>query len=238
MTRYEGPEVQVSAAPDGEPKAAPTTYVISAEGRRQAVILLLGVATLWVAALWIALTILLDGVGGVEWVSLALMLGIIVVAPLVGWALVEELTARISIGAQGIRYRAAGGIDITCSREELRGFGSRRERGRVARFFTGSAYVHDDGQGRGRHAHTDDGPSPEAGSAIDSTYPLLDEQGTLLLQTTVDPAAQITNPLVRFLHRLACGAAIPLYGGLEGRDELVKEIAARLESANPETQGA
>jgi hypothetical protein len=239
MTRSESPQIQVGTARGSEPTAASNLYIMSREGRRQAVILLLGVATLWVAALWIALTILLDGVGGVEWVSLLLMLGIIVVAPLAGWALVEELTSRITTDAHGINYRAAGGINLCYSWKALTGFRPRQDPGRVKRFFLGDAPVdvHDDGRDRDRHVHTpDDGPAAEAEGAVapDSTHPLQDEQGTLLLQTSVDPAAQITNPLVRFLHRLAYGTAIPLYGGLEGRDELVKEIAAHLQPANPE----
>lgn len=47
-----------------------------------------------------------------------------------------------------------------------------------------------------------------------------------------DYGAQIANPIVRFLHRQAFGAArLPIYPGLEGRDALLAEIRQRSEAA-------
>jgi hypothetical protein len=57
------------------------------------------------------------------------------------------------------------------------------------------------------------------------------------LLVTGDPATQITNPLVRFLHRQACGAnRLPIYPGVERRDELIAEIQRQI--AAPAPQGA
>src|SRR5690349_10356952 len=80
---------------------APGVYPMSREGRRQAIILLLGVASIWVFALWSLVTILQDGVSGVEWVSGLLMLCILLVAPIVAWTLLEEANSRISTDPEG-----------------------------------------------------------------------------------------------------------------------------------------
>ncbi len=49
-----------------------------------------------------------------------------------------------------------------------------------------------------------------------------------------DYSAQIANPLVRFLHRQAFGAArLPIFAGLEGRDALIAEIRRRTEAPPP-----
>src|SRR3954470_16845508 len=94
-------------------------YAMSREGRRQAYILLLGVASIWIFALWTLITILQDGVSGVEWVSLLLMLGLLVVAPVVGWTLLEEAGTRIEVSDGGIRYASLGGIDLFYKWDEL-----------------------------------------------------------------------------------------------------------------------
>lgn len=53
-----------------------------------------------------------------------------------------------------------------------------------------------------------------------------------------DPSATIAHPLVRLLHRQACGPGrLPIYPGLEERDELIAEIRRHLE-APPQTAGA
>lgn len=48
------------------------------------------------------------------------------------------------------------------------------------------------------------------------------------LQLAEDYTGQIANPLLRFLHRQAYGRAkLPLYAGLQDRDELLTEIRGR-----------
>src|SRR4051794_7021434 len=84
-------------------------YSMSRDGRRQAIILLVGVASIWIFALWSGIVILQDGVSGVEWVSLLLMLGILVVAPIVAWTLLEEANGRILTSDTGIEYRSIAG---------------------------------------------------------------------------------------------------------------------------------
>src|SRR5207302_5606500 len=95
---------------------------MSRQGRRQAFILLAGVASIWIFALWTLVTILDGGITGVEWVSLVLMLGILVVSPLVAWALLEEAGSRIVTGEEGIKYQTIAGINLTYGWDELAGF--------------------------------------------------------------------------------------------------------------------
>ncbi len=53
-----------------------------------------------------------------------------------------------------------------------------------------------------------------------------------------DQSAQITNPIVRFLHRQAFGAGrLPIFAGLEERDALLAEIHRRTELPYP-SEGA
>ncbi|MBC8075425.1 MAG: hypothetical protein H7Y32_05065, partial [Chloroflexales bacterium] len=56
-----------------------------------------------------------------------------------------------------------------------------------------------------------------------NSYEPLDE---LVLQG--DYTSQIKNPLLRFLHAQAYGrTTLPLYAGIEGREQLLNEIRAR-----------
>ena len=55
-----------------------------------------------------------------------------------------------------------------------------------------------------------------------------DEPDTALLALRKDPAAQIANPVVRFLHKQAHGDALPVYGGLENRKALLDEISSHI----------
>src|SRR5438552_13270318 len=117
--------------------AAERVYPMSRQGRRQALILLLGVVTVWIFALWTLITILQDGITGVEWVSLALMLGLLVVAPVVAWALLEEANSRITVGDQGIKYQTLAGSTLTYGWDDLSGLRPTGGRGKLARFFLG-----------------------------------------------------------------------------------------------------
>src|SRR5437879_5015753 len=108
-------EVTPPAPAPAEPERIAESYAIypmSKDGRRQAIILLLGVISLWIFALWTLINIFEDGIKGVEWVSGLLMLGILLVAPVVGWALLEEANCRITTDAAGIRYQTLAGIDL------------------------------------------------------------------------------------------------------------------------------
>lgn len=56
-----------------------------------------------------------------------------------------------------------------------------------------------------------------------------------------DPSTQIRNPVVRWLHRQACGARrLIIYAGLADRDDLLREIRTRagLHDAQPAVQQA
>jgi hypothetical protein len=67
--------------------------------------------------------------------------------------------------------------------------------------------------------------SPEAtedGDARDG-----DEPETTLVRVRDNHAAQIRNPLTRFLHAQAHGRYLPIYGGLENRRQLLDEIVVK-----------
>ncbi len=87
--------IMAESSPGGQ------VYRLSPAGRRTALILLLGVAAIWVFALWTLVTQAQDGLSGPEWVTAILMLGILVVAPVVGWTLLEERTTMITTDATG-----------------------------------------------------------------------------------------------------------------------------------------
>src|SRR5688500_675363 len=188
-------------------------YALSRDGRRTAVILLLGVATIWIFALWSLITILDDGITGVEWVSSLLMLGILLVAPMVAWTVHEEMNSRISVSDAGVRYRSLGGIDLAYKWDDLAGFQQVGRRGRVARFFLGE-----------EEPHT---VSTDSSAVVDDEPE--EEPKTKLLRVRDARATRISNPVVGFLHRQAHGAAVPIYGGIEKREELLGEIRARLQ---------
>src|SRR4051812_28037001 len=99
-------QIPQDSAPGG------TVYPMSADGRRTAVILLLGVAAIWIFALWTLVTQAQDGLSGPEWVTAILMLGILLVAPVVGWTLLEERATTITADAEGLTYRSLGGIAL------------------------------------------------------------------------------------------------------------------------------
>src|SRR6476661_3996487 len=65
------------------------------------------------------------------------MLALLVVAPLVGWTLLEEANARIATSEQGIEYRTLGGVNLRYAWGDIAGFKLKEGRGRLARFFLG-----------------------------------------------------------------------------------------------------
>jgi hypothetical protein len=60
----------------------------------------------------------------------------------------------------------------------------------------------------------------------------LEEPNTVLLDVRDGQTPQIGNPVISFLHRQAHGLAVPIYGGIENREELLGEIRARLHNPN------
>src|SRR5205823_3925247 len=144
---------------------------MSRQGKRQALILLLGVVTIWIFALWSLITILQDGVSGVEWVSMALMLGLLLVAPVVAWVLLEEANSRFIVSSKGIQYRTLAGISLDYGWEDLTGFAPAGGRSRLARFFLGDDEPRESGTG------VEAAPDPATGGTEDE-----DEPQTLLLR--------------------------------------------------------
>src|SRR5438045_8877764 len=107
----------IASAPD--PGAQ--VYRLTPDARRTALILLLGVAAIWVFAAWTLVTQAQDGLSGPEWVTAALMLAILLVAPVVAWNLLEERAATVSADARGLTYRSLNGIDLHYSWPEITG---------------------------------------------------------------------------------------------------------------------
>jgi len=223
-TEAEQIAVPTPATPVETPTEAQTAgvYPMSKDGRRQAIILLLGVISIWVFGLWSLITILQDGITGVEWVSSVLMLGILLVAPLVAWTLLEEANSRITTGDDGIRYSTLGGISLKYAWADIAGFKDKGRKGRLARFFLGD----DDGDSDKQEKIESEARAVKAGE--DGEVPREDEPETVLLTLRKNPAAQIANPMVRFLHKQAHGNDLPIYGGLENRKALLAEISSRI----------
>src|SRR5215204_1835892 len=104
------------AAPAGS-----AVYRMSAEARRTALILLLGVGAVAIFAVWTLLTQAEDGLSGPEWVTAALMLGILALAPVVGRNLLEERAVTITADTAGLTYRSLGGIELRYAWPEVTG---------------------------------------------------------------------------------------------------------------------
>ncbi len=203
-------------------QAEANQYRMSREGRRQAVILFVGVLSLLVFALWSLITILDGGLDGAEWVSALLMFGILVVSPLVAWTLLEEANAYITVTDEGLRYTTLAGVTLIYPWAELAGFKQPGGRSRIARFFLGDEDKIDTDSSAA--ALRDDANIEEEESE--------EEPETLALLVRDEYKgrleSQLPNPVVRFLHLQAHGTALPIYGGLENRGELLTEINSRL----------
>jgi hypothetical protein len=141
------------------------------------------------------------------------MLGILVVAPVVGWALLEEANARFTITGTDLIYQTVGGIKLIYPWNEIAGFKTKSRPSRLARFFLG-----------------DDDPGTDSAPVTDEDDDTEEEPKTLLLTTHSDYTNQIAGPLMRFLHRLAHGTDVPIYGGLDNREQLLDEINLRVKS--------
>ncbi len=213
----------IPAQPVATQADTPGSYPMSKEGRRQAIILLLGVISIWVFALWSLITIFQDGITGVEWVSGLLMLGILVVAPMVAWTLLEEANSRITTDDSGITYSTLGGIHLRYPWTDIVGFQDKGRKSRLARFFLGD----DDKDGDSNKQNKEEEIARTVKAGEDGETPLEDEPETRLLTLRNKPAS-IPNPVVNFLHRQAHGDALPIYGGLENRKALLEEIALHI----------
>jgi hypothetical protein len=206
---------------------------MSRDGRRQAIVLLLGVISIWVFALWTLITTLDAGLDGAEWVTAALMLAILLVAPLVGWTLLEEANARYTISPDALTYSTVGGISLTFPWTTIQGIAPKERPGRLARFFLGDdapALADTPGESETAPAANDTDDAEEPPVTRHSSLVTDDgEPRTVLLAVSTNPGAQIANPLVRFLHKQAQGDFLPVYGGLENQQLLLDEIASRIQ---------
>ncbi|MEA2574460.1 MAG: hypothetical protein QOH93_1758 [Chloroflexia bacterium] len=220
----------VDAQPNPAPAQALTSsvsneYRMSRDGRRQGIVLLIGVLSLEVFAVWSLVTILDGGIDGAEWVSALLMVGIALVAPLVAWTLLEEINSRYFVTAEGLRYTSIGGLDLLYPWAQISGFKTEQRRGRIARFFLGEEDP----------AETDNNtttPDMVPGDTNNEEEESEAEPQALALQVResyrpqVD--SQIGNPMLRFLHTQAHSYTIPIHSGVENRAELVSQIASRI----------
>jgi hypothetical protein len=186
------------------------SFPMSREGRRQAIVLLLGVISLAIFALWSLVNILQDGVSDVEWVTGAFMLAILLVSPLVAWTLLEEANTVVTISDNGLTYRTLAGISLQYRWPDVAGFKSKQGKSKLARFLLGD----------------DDAPQEEAVPVTSEgdVENVAESPSTLLLSVRTDPALQLKSRLVRFLHKQAYGDTLPLHSGLANRDLLINNI--------------
>lgn len=220
------PVVPIAAMPADQ--SATNSYPMSRDGRRQAYILLIGVASIEIFAIWTLVTLLDGGLDGAEWVSAALMLAIALVAPLVGWALLEEANCRVTLTGEGLRYTTLGGVDLFYPWNSLASFKTKGQRGRIARFFLG-----DEAENKEENSAAGVQSTEAASDDTDDDYVEADpEPVSLVVRDSYreESLRNLANPVVRFLHNQAHGATVPLYGGLENRDQLLQRIASQIES--------
>ncbi|MDQ3928871.1 MAG: hypothetical protein M3328_06960 [Chloroflexota bacterium] len=219
---------------DAQPSATPAQpltssmsneYRMSREGRRQGIILLIGVLSLEVFAIWSLITILDRGIDGAEWVSALLMVGIALVAPLVAWTLLEEINSRYLVTAEGLRYSSIGGLDLLYPWAQIAGLKTEQRRGRIARFFLGDE---DPAQIDNNTTTPDMAPGDTNNEEEESEA----EPQSLALQVRESYRPQVDsqfgNPLLRFLHTSAQAYTVPIHSGVENRDQLLSQIASRI----------
>lgn len=246
------PQAVPAASTTEGPPAGGQVYRLSAAGRRTALILLLGVAAVWVFAAWSLVTQALDGVSGPEWVTAVLMLGILLVAPVVGWTLLEERNATITTDAQGLTYRSINGIHLAYTWPEITGLNpAPAQPSRWARLFMDDPAppavppTTEQSPPAGRKAEmsnqSNSSNASRTGAPDDSRIgppPAEAEEPTTeaeeapprTVPVTVSPppAARIGNPVLQALWRQAHGATLPLPGELENRAAVLATIRAHL----------
>lgn len=175
------------------------TYQLSALGRRNVVLLMIGAALIWVFAVWVFQSTLAismnpstmldalqatlsEGLTVDRTVPALFMIVLMVAAPLTMWNIAMEWGVRYTPLADGLRYESSG-VSLMIP-------------------WTSIAEI-----------RTIDADSDEPAHE---------------LRLKVDPTTQITNPLLRILHAQAYGRAVlPLYAGIEHREELIDEIRRR-----------
>jgi hypothetical protein len=234
----------ITSAPD----SGVQVYRPTPDARRTALILLLGVAAIWLFAAWTLVTQAQDGLSGPEWVTAALMLGILLVAPIVGWTLLEERAATVTADATGLTYRSLNGINLTYRWPEITGLAAPPGPSRWARLFMDEPVMKPPSPteeqsppaGRMAEATTQDisstAPQPvtrgdaQAGTpaqAEDRAQDAYDaEQRTIPIRVVPPPPTRITSPVIRALWRQAHGDTLPIPAGLADRAALVALIRA------------
>lgn len=190
--------------------------------------MLAGVLSIIVFAVWSLVTILDGGLNGAEWVSALLMLGMLLVAPLVAWTLLEEANSRITVSDEGVRYTTLGGINLHYPWAQLAGFKLPAGRGRLARFFLGEEEPDDKKNSLASALTTQDG----ANNIDEEESEAEPESLALLVRDTyrAELNRQLPNGVVCFLHTQAHGFNLPVYSGLENREELLAQIASHIET--------
>jgi len=246
------PQAVSATSTTAAPPAGGQVYRLSPAGRRTALILLLGVAAVWVFAAWSLVTQALDGLSGPEWVTAVLMLGILVVAPVVGWTLLEERGATITTDAQGLTYRSITGIHLAYTWPEVTGLDATpAPPSRWARLFMDDSApatvppTMEPSPSAGRKAAmtdqsnsnnasrtgiSDDSPPGEPAAEAEDRDEATYEAHTRTIPVTVapPPASRITNPVIQALWRQAHGVTLPLPGELENRAAVLATIRAHL----------
>ena len=242
-------EPPAAPAAASESNAPAQIYRMSAEGRRTAWILLMGVVTIWIFALWTLITQLQGGLSGPEWVTALLMVGILLVAPVVGWTLWEEQAAVITLDEQGLTYRSLPGLDLRYAWSQVAGVAEPAAGpGRWARLFmddpapAAAPSTEESSPSTGRKAEPESNHISRMEANADAvagagTAADLDGEGTddarqaIPIRVMPPPAGRIANPVLRALWRQAHGDSLPLPSGLTDRPTVVAAIRARTAGA-------
>ncbi len=210
-----------------------TLYRLTADARRSAGALVLGVIAVAVYAAWNLASLLTGGVQGPEWVLGALMIALLIVSPAVAWTLLGEIQYTVATDATGLTVRLLG-VHLHYDWAQVRAVSAS----------TTSPTIRNKAQSAGPSAEPGTSPSgPALPTAIDGTDLSIEERpagdpapavaqpdpidGPLYLHVEPPAPDRIAQPLVRLLYRQAYGNTLPLPAGLTGRTDLLAEIAAR-----------
>jgi hypothetical protein len=200
------PETETIEATNPQSNSAEAVKM-SAEARRTNYILAVGVASLWLFAIWSLVALFEGGLSGVEVVSLLLLGAICIVAPLVVWTLLSDAAARYAVTDDALHYSSIGGLSVRLPWDQMT----------VERAVQGGDAADDDGPGGSVAVGADDSDAAEF------------REGKQRVKYVVASGNEAGGAgMAHFLHTLSHGRKLPLHAGIEGRGTLEEQVLKRL----------